>query len=170
MAIRKSQLGCFLNCVFCNANFEIVQYAQRFCSKKCGYSFSNRERQKTISSIPRLVQRCLRCDIDLSNKKKHAIYCSKTCKSMDHTAKHRAKSRTLSTARRAEIYHRDNKKCYMCNTALTIEEIELDHIIPIFMGGSSDPSNIATSCRQCNRSKGTKVGSKQIVKLLELRQ
>jgi 5-methylcytosine-specific restriction endonuclease McrA len=89
---------------------------------------------------------------------------------MDHTAKHRAKSRTLSTARRAEIYYRDNKKCYICDIQLTINEIELDHIVPVVLGGSSDPSNIACSCRPCNRSKGSKVGFKQIAKLLELRQ
>lgn len=170
MAIRKGQQGVYKPCDLCSVPFLINQYSQRFCSYKCGYTSHNKKNQEHKKSQKRAVDFCLRCNSSLSHKKKHAIYCSKTCKSMDHTAKHRAKSRTLSTARRAEIYCRDNKKCYMCNRTLTIEQIELDHIIPIFMGGSSDPSNIATSCRQCNRSKGTKVGFKQIAKLLELHQ
>ncbi|CAB4173459.1 HNHc domain containing protein [uncultured Caudovirales phage] len=170
MAIKKGQLDCFLNCSFCDKKFEIVQYAQRFCSYKCGYSYGNRERQKIANSIPRQVQCCQRCNADLSLKKSHAIYCSKKCKSMDHTAKHRAKTRTSSIARRLDIYKRDDGKCYMCNGSISLGEVELDHIIPVALGGSSDSSNIAASCRQCNRKKGTKVGEVQMTKLRRLQK
>jgi hypothetical protein len=170
MAIRKGQQGVYKPCDLCNLPFLINQYSQRFCSYKCGYTSHNKKNQENKKSQKRQVEFCRRCNSSLFNKKKHAVYCSKTCKSMDHTAKHRAKTRTLSTARRAEIYQRDQKKCYICDAQLTINEIELDHIIPVVLGGSSDPSNIACSCRPCNRSKGSKVGFKQIAKLLELRQ
>lgn len=170
MVIRKGQQGKYESCQFCDSLFLINQYSQKFCSRKCSYTFRNKEKQQVKNLQKRTTDFCLRCNSSLSHKKKHAIYCSKTCKSMDHTAKHRAKTRTLSTARRAEIYQRDQKKCYICDAPLTINEIELDHIVPVILGGSSDPSNIACSCRTCNRSKGTKVGLKQIAKLLELRQ
>jgi 5-methylcytosine-specific restriction endonuclease McrA len=169
MAIRKGQQGVYKPCGFCDTAFLINQYSQKFCSYKCAYTSRNKKNQQLKKLQKRPIDFCLRCNASLSHKKKHAIYCSKTCKSMDHTAKHRAKTRTLSTARRAEIYQRDQKKCYICDTPLTIKQIELDHIIPIVLGGSSDPSNIACSCRPCNRSKGSKVGLKQIAKLLELR-
>jgi 5-methylcytosine-specific restriction endonuclease McrA len=170
MAIRKGQQGKYKSCDLCNSLFLIKQYSQRFCSEKCGYTFQNKKQKQLRDSRKRLIDSCLRCESSLVNKKRNAIYCSKTCKSMDHTAKHRAKSRTLSTARRVQIYQRDHKKCYICDIPLLINQIELDHIIPVVLGGSSDPSNIACSCRSCNRSKGTKVGLKQIAKLLELRQ
>ena len=38
----------------------------------------------------------------------------------------------------------------------TFTALEMDHVIPEFLGGSSDPSNIQLLCRRCNRSKGHK--------------
>jgi hypothetical protein len=35
--------------------------------------------------------------------------------------------------------------------------LEIDHIIPEFRGGTSDPENLTLLCRRCNRSKGAKV-------------
>jgi len=35
-------------------------------------------------------------------------------------------------------------------------EIELDHFVPEWLGGSSEPENIVLACRRCNRSKGSK--------------
>jgi len=32
--------------------------------------------------------------------------------------------------------------------------LELDHVIPEFMGGTNAPDNIVLACRMCNRSKG----------------
>lgn len=34
--------------------------------------------------------------------------------------------------------------------------LELDHVIPLHLGGTSDPSNLVMACRACNRSKGAK--------------
>lgn len=42
-------------------------------------------------------------------------------------------------------------RCKACGCA---EKLELDHIEPIAIGGSSDPSNLQFLCRPCNRSKG----------------
>ena len=106
----------------------------------------------------------------MAHKKAHAIYCSKTCKSMDHTIKHRSKTRFTSVARRHEIYLRDNKKCYMCNKELGVKDFHLDHLIPVKKGGSNESNNLAVSCPYCNRSRGTKIEEKQLAKLKELSQ
>ncbi len=34
------------------------------------------------------------------------------------------------------------------------ERLEIDHIMPVFLGGGSDPSNLQLLCFGCNRSKG----------------
>lgn len=34
--------------------------------------------------------------------------------------------------------------------------LELDHVVPEYMGGANDSSNIVLACRPCNRSKGRK--------------
>lgn len=36
-------------------------------------------------------------------------------------------------------------------------DLELDHIVPEFLGGPATVENIALACRPCNRSKGAKV-------------
>ena len=37
--------------------------------------------------------------------------------------------------------------------------LEIDHIVPEFLGGTEDPGNLQLLCRPCNRSKGwRKVG------------
>jgi 5-methylcytosine-specific restriction endonuclease McrA len=37
-----------------------------------------------------------------------------------------------------------------------IEDTELDHIVPLSIGGSNQRSNLQLVHRQCNRSKGAK--------------
>lgn len=44
-------------------------------------------------------------------------------------------------------------RCVYCFEAT---KTELDHVIPVASGGSSDINNIAPACSHCNRSKGSK--------------
>ena len=162
MAITKGQQR---NCLQCGQSYEPTTQWQKTCSYACGYKYQNNKRKRDVTNNGF----CLRCNANLEHKKSHAIYCSKTCKSMDHTFKHRAKTRSCGTARRREIYERDAKQCYMCRVDLQLNEIELDHLIPVSKGGDSSPNNLAVSCMFCNRSRGATIGIKQIIKLDELR-
>jgi len=101
-------------------------------------------------------------------KRIHALYCSMTCKSMDHTSKKRAKTQ-LKVARRYEIYERDKGICYLCNKKVEFKSYEADHIIPISRGGEHSMQNLAVTCMRCNRSKGSKIGVTELKKLHELR-
>jgi 5-methylcytosine-specific restriction endonuclease McrA len=141
--------------------FVAVQYAQKRCSYRCGYMSNNSARQFTK---PRKAANCLRCGADLSHKKSHAIYCSKTCKSMDHNFKHRGRTRVAGVVRRTEIIQRDGSTCYLCNKSLAISEVELDHLIPVAQGGTSEAVNLAVACRWCNRSRGARLSILQILK------
>lgn len=51
---------------------------------------------------------------------------------------------------REEILKRDNNKCLFCGN---IEELTIDHIVPISKGGMTDSNNLQTLCRNCNSKK-----------------
>ncbi len=49
-----------------------------------------------------------------------------------------------------EIFKRDGLSCLYCGST---ESLCIDHIVPVSMGGKSDPDNLATSCKSCNSGK-----------------
>lgn len=58
---------------------------------------------------------------------------------------------------RYDVMRRDNFRCRLCGrSAANGIELEVDHIIPISRGGTSDKDNLQTLCRDCNRGKGAK--------------
>ena len=67
----------------------------------------------------------------------------------------RFRTRVLNRDRRAGVTH-----CPDCGIELdyqvsrTPASAEPDHIIPIALGGTNDPSNGRTVCRRCNQSRG----------------
>lgn len=58
----------------------------------------------------------------------------------------------LSVVERA-VMKRDNYRCVYCNSG---SSLTIDHVIPRSSGGSDDKENLATCCKKCNCSKGTK--------------
>lgn len=50
---------------------------------------------------------------------------------------------------------RDNFTCQYCGAHGAGVVLEVDHIIPISKGGTSDMDNLITACLDCNRGKGS---------------
>lgn len=59
----------------------------------------------------------------------------------------------VSKRLRYEILNRDGFKCRYCGVAATEAELRVDHVIPKALGGSDDPTNLATACEPCNTGK-----------------
>jgi 5-methylcytosine-specific restriction endonuclease McrA len=55
---------------------------------------------------------------------------------------------------RRRIFARDGHKCKACSGP---PPLELDHIIPVSKGGSSEPENLQSLCVPCNRKKGASI-------------
>ena len=51
---------------------------------------------------------------------------------------------------RIAVFVRDGGRCRRCRSATNLE---LDHLVPVSKGGSSEESNLQTLCRKCNRRK-----------------
>ena len=58
----------------------------------------------------------------------------------------------VSNKLRFAIYERDGWCCRKCGRHT--DDLEIDHIIPVSKGGKSEPNNLQTLCRRCNKEKG----------------
>lgn len=57
----------------------------------------------------------------------------------------------LTNQIKQQVYKRDNYQCLCCGRERRKGvSLEIDHILPIAMGGKNAPSNFQTLCRQCN--------------------
>lgn len=76
-----------------------------------------------------------------------------------HTATRSPKSKQrrigISKQLRFEIFQRDKFKCTYCNRGKAEDgvKLELDHVIPVVKGGTTEFSNLTTACSDCNQGK-----------------
>lgn len=160
-------------CVHCDVFF-IGSQAKAYCSDECA-----REAQR-VRSLARLEDdyvapsyKCRECGVVFNPeyRDKRRVYCSKTC------AK-RAGRRTMKARRRArkrgsvadpinpyDIFDRDKWRCQLCGVA-TPRRLrgshderapELDHVIPLSLGGSHTYGNVQCACRRCNNAKAASI-------------
>lgn len=54
---------------------------------------------------------------------------------------------------RFEIFKRDNFTCNYCGKKSPEIKLEVDHIVPVSIGGTDDIFNLTTACFECNRGK-----------------
>lgn len=66
--------------------------------------------------------------------------------------------RGLTQAQKWAVYKRDGFKCHYCgrDAKTTDVVLEIDHVIPIARGGTDDPQNLITGCRECNSAKSSR--------------
>lgn len=60
----------------------------------------------------------------------------------------------ISHADRAFIYIRDGKRCLKCGSP---DQLTIDHIVPVTMGGENHWTNYQTLCSPCNAAKGATI-------------
>lgn len=59
----------------------------------------------------------------------------------------------VSKRLRYEVFRRDNFTCRYCGAKPPEVQLRPDHVVPVALGGTDDPSNLATSCDACNSGK-----------------
>lgn len=55
---------------------------------------------------------------------------------------------------RAYLLYLQGGECADCCTPLTIDTMELDHLLPVSLGGPTQWNNLRAVCGACNRKKG----------------
>ena len=63
----------------------------------------------------------------------------------------------VSKRLRYEVLRRDGHKCRYCGHTASDTELAVDHVIPKSLGGPDHPSNLVTSCVDCNLGKATTI-------------
>lgn len=59
----------------------------------------------------------------------------------------------LSKRLRYEVLRRDNYACRYCGATAPDTKLTVDHVTPTALGGTDDPTNLATACADCNSGK-----------------
>jgi 5-methylcytosine-specific restriction protein A len=89
---------------------------------------------------------CRNCDNIVSKSRKH--YCSEKC--MEDFNRNNSWYWV-----RKDVLKRDRYTCNICKKKMRKALLDVDHIIPIQMGGQIfDKANLRTLCKDCHKAKG----------------
>ena len=56
---------------------------------------------------------------------------------------------------RAFVYAKTDGHCAYCGCEITPEKMQIDHVKPLYLGGSNDLENLMPACASCNHYKST---------------
>lgn len=69
------------------------------------------------------------------------------------TRKSRTTRGSIPKRMKQEVYRRDEHVCVYCKMKCGSEELTIDHMIPLALGGLDEMTNWVTCCRACNQRK-----------------
>jgi len=72
----------------------------------------------------------------------------------DTTASGNAR-KPISRRLRFEILRRDDNTCRYCGGKAPDVTLTVDHVVPVALGGSDDPTNLVAACKDCNAGKSS---------------
>lgn len=111
---------------------------------------------------------CIKCHRDIASRQYHSDPKRHIARQIETVKKNPEIYRAIRATRRARIkgaegkftkkdiiniFNFQNGKC--CNCYAVFGKYEIDHIMPLFLGGSNWPDNLQLLCEKCNRSKGS---------------
>jgi 5-methylcytosine-specific restriction endonuclease McrA len=65
------------------------------------------------------------------------------------------KRRAIPKEIRQAVYEKCGKRCAYCGCPLEYKDMQVDHAVPLKIGGQDNISNYMPSCRSCNHYKST---------------
>lgn len=72
----------------------------------------------------------------------------------DHIHSARRERKPLGKRRRFSVLRRDRFRCRYRGERGAVSPLQVDHIIPVCLGGPDIEPNLVTACRACNSGKG----------------
>lgn len=161
------------NCDACGSSMLVTarraKEPRAFCSRKCKSDARLLEGRaiRAVTMFIRAAARppCPQCGKQMPAMRSDAVYCSAECSSRAHGLK-RGNERIGPGRRRdverAYIVERDGGRCHLCGAKPKGAELTIDHILPLALGGTHSPENLAVACRSCNCAKGSRAANDQL--------
>lgn len=150
-----------VTCEHCGKTVLRKMRSARFCSAGCV-----QEHHKVLRrSGPTVECQCAACGKSFMPKTRGNVWCSRECRLRVWYPVKRAKRRAATAIGHVDpiaVFDRDGWRCHICGRktpkgkrgTFEPEAPELDHIIPLSVGGAHSYENTACSCRACNMAKG----------------
>lgn len=60
---------------------------------------------------------------------------------------------TVTKRTRFEVLRRDEHACQYCGAKAPDVTLQIDHVVPVALGGDDKPGNLVTACKDCNSGK-----------------
>lgn len=105
---------------------------------------------------------CRKCNKMKSQNQFHR-FTSQYCKMCRNEAlSYKKNAKPITPELRKYIIERDKWICQTCNIKVTdgydsLDKAQVDHIIPVALGGETEPKNLRLLCKKCNINKSTKI-------------
>lgn len=165
------------SCQQCGKPFLTIGYKRKFCCGTCRYDWFRHEeikkRAQKIAALP--LVKCLNCSKDFKAKTMQSKikYCSIVCCKRFIARRHyyirqaRKQYERNSPLCRAILTYLKvntlNAKCFWCGLVAPAIGFQVDHVIPVKLGGSNDDHNLVIACKKCNLVKGSKMPTKEMM-------
>lgn len=150
------------HCEGCGMHYRKSSKDQRFCAPEC--------RPSAYEWTPEYKE-CTTCGASFMQERRWQGKCSSECEQesrrrMSRIAKSRRRARIRGREHEAidpiRVFERDGWCCQLCHKRLRPEDRgtyngeapELDHVVPLAVGGSHTWGNVQLACRSCNQAKG----------------
>lgn len=65
------------------------------------------------------------------------------------------KRKKLTRAQRLRVYNMYGGRCAYCGKPIKYEDMQVDHMVPLYNGGADNEENYVPACRMCNHYKST---------------
>jgi 5-methylcytosine-specific restriction endonuclease McrA len=85
-----------------------------------------------------------------------------------HVNRERQKAKEL---RKSDWWRQQLAKgiCHYCGKKFPVDELTMDHVLPVVRGGKSTKGNVVVCCKQCNNDKKYLTPAEMILRQLEQR-
>lgn len=161
-------------CECCGAGFEAKRQRQ-YCGDACRLELARTRaraeyREKVAVGFVPEIKRCRECHAAYASRcgDRGTAFCSTDCSGKAARRRGRVKRKallkgaTVETVDPTTVFERDKWRCQLCGTrtpkkrrgTLEPNAPELDHIIPLSLGGEHSYRNTQCACRACNHAKG----------------